>query len=327
MWPGTPPNWGEQVVPHIMTVSGQSGLAGRAYLNADEALMHDPQNAERMRADCGIMECIEARERAVALLNWHIEPEDDKSQEQKALALTLKKIIERTPRFVELRRWLAEAIWYGCNGAALQYASKEIGGCRRIAVQRWEPRNGDKFVFRYDDGTRNYSPDQVGIRIGLGGIYQDKLYSWASKTKKIEYTQRGMVYWFDRLERQTVILHKHMVEDGPFENPMLSGRIHGVGIRTRIYWTWYAMVECMQRALEYLDRSAFGVELWRYPANNSKAKIDTERAATKSVGGGRSVVLVPVPPGEDSSLYGVEHIEPGLQGSIDSCKLSKNSSP
>lgn len=306
LWPGAPPNWGEQVVAHVQTVAGQTGMAGRAYLNADEAMLHDPRNSERMRADCGITECTEARQRAVALLPWHIEPEDENSQEQKELAKLLTQVIRRTPRFVEMKRWLLEAAWYGRSGTAMQYFSDEICGQRRTVVKAWEPRNGDKFVFRYDDGTYTYDPTQIGIKVGIGNRGLNR--------RQVEYTSAGMVYWFNPAERKTFVLHKHMVEDGPFDDVRLTGRIHGVGIRTRIYWAWYAMVECLQRALEYLDRSAFGVELWRYPANNPKAKKDTEEAAKRNVGGGRSVVLVPTFPGEMADLFGVEHIEPGLAG-------------
>jgi hypothetical protein len=311
--PGAPPNFGQPVVPHIFTVAGQQGLAGRAYLNADEAILHDPQNAERMRADCRITECLEARQRAVALLPWHIESEnpDDKSCSQ--LIADMTRIINRTPRFTEMRRYLSEATWYGRAASALQYASVDMGNNRAICVKRWEPRHGDKLVFRYDDGTGMYDPDQVGIRIGTGGWNLDTL-SEKRRTGQIDYTSQGMVYWFNKYERKTVIVHKHMVEDGPFDQLYHQGRIHGVGIRTRIYWTWYQAVECMQRALEYLDRSAFGVELWRFPANNAQGEAAARKAAESQVGGGRSVILVPVVPGENASMYGVEHIEPGLQG-------------
>ena len=101
-WPGSPPNFGEQVIPHIFTVAGQSGLAGRAYLNADEAVRHSRSNAERMRVDCGIMECLEARQRASALLNWHLEAECE-SAESKALIKDMTPIVARTPRFIEMR--------------------------------------------------------------------------------------------------------------------------------------------------------------------------------------------------------------------------------
>ena len=42
LWAGAPPNFGMQVVPHIFTAAGSVGLAGKAYLNADEAMRHDP---------------------------------------------------------------------------------------------------------------------------------------------------------------------------------------------------------------------------------------------------------------------------------------------
>lgn len=310
-WPGAPPNFGETIVPHIFTVSGQSGLAGKAYLNADEAIRHSESNAERMRVDCGIMECLEARQRASALLNWHLEPEDA-TPESKDLAARMEKILKRTPRFLEMRRCALEAIWYGRYGIANQFASRTIGGKRAIAVSRWEPRHGDKLVFRYDDGTHQHPEDQVGIRLGVHGQIDHR--ALGLNRQQIEYTEQGIVYWLAEWERQTMIVHKHTIEDGVFDDPYTSGRIHGVGVRSRVYWTWYAMVECLQRALEYLDRSAFGVELWRFPANNPRGKADAERAAKNSIGGGRSVIMVPVWPGDQQDMYGVEHIEPGLQG-------------
>lgn len=315
VWPGAPPNWGQQVIPHVFSSASQSGLAGRAYLDADEALRHNPENAERMLADCAITECLEARKRATALLGYHLEPEDPKDPDAVALVAEIDKILNRLEDadFTEMKNWLLHAIWCGRSGVGLQYESMVIGGSRRIGIARWEPRHGDKLVFRYDDGSSTYSPEQVGIKIGVGSLNSLR-YEAARRQGKIEYTAQGMVYWIDQNERKTMIIHKHMIEDGIYDDFYTMGRINGVGVRSRIYWKWYAMVECMQRALEYLDRSAFGVELWRYPGNNPQAKRATEEAAKRHVGGGRSVVLVPVFPGEQADLYGVEHIEPGLGG-------------
>lgn len=306
-FPGAPPNFGMQVVDHVFTISGQTGLAGQAYLNADEAMMHDPQNAERMKTDCGVTECLEARQRATALLKWQIEPEID-SDDAKELAKQMTLIVKRTPRFMQMRQSLLEALWAGKAGIAGQFASREVGGHRRIVSSYWEPRHGDKLVFRYDRGDGEYKAGQVGIRVSTSFLS-----SQARSRNQVEYTSQGQVYFLNDFERKTFIVHKHMIEDGPYENPRLAGRIHGVGIRSKIYWTWYAMVECMQRALEYLDRAAFGVELWRYPASNPKAKEKTQEAATRNVSG-RNVVLIPSYPGDQAQMYGVEHIEPGLAG-------------
>lgn len=308
--PGAPPNFGLEVVPQVATVAGQTGLAGHAYLNADEALRHSIDNAARMRVDCGVMECLEARQRASALLNWHIEPEDEKSADQKQLCAELTKIVERSPFFMEWRHSMMQAVWYGRYATANQFCAKRVCGRWRTVLKRWEPRNGDKLVFRYDDGSGKYEADQVGIRVGTMALTGRT----ALNRRQIEYTQNGTVYWLNDYERKLISIHKHTREDGDYEDVYSSSRIHGVGIRSRIYWTWYAMVECMQRALEFLDRSAFGIQLWGYPANNPNAKTAVENAATKNVGGGRSIILVPKWPGDEADQYGVELIEPGLQG-------------
>jgi hypothetical protein len=311
-----PPNFGQEVVPHIYTASGRYGIASQSYLNMDEALRDSRQNAERMRSDCGIMECIEQRQRAVALLPWHIEPDDPKDQRQKDLATAMTAIIEKTPRFTEMRRNALEAIWFGRSGIANSFGSKLVRGQWRTVVKKWEPRHGDKIVFRYDDGSKDVDPDQIGIRVSTNfrNSYTKSMIGHGIQSK-IQPTEMGLVYWLDRWERQTMIVHKHMVEDGPYEDPRMAGRIHGIGIRDRIYWTWYAMVECLQRVVEYLDRAAFGVEVWPYQQGNAKSKEATEQAAFGSMGGGRTVILAPIPPGpDDPDRYMPHLIEPGLGG-------------
>ncbi len=42
---------------------------------------------------------------------------------------------------------------------------------------------------------------------------------------------------------------------------------------------WYAMVECLQRVLEFLDRASYGIEVWPYPAGNNTALEQTKAAA------------------------------------------------
>lgn len=308
---GAPPNFGREVVPHIHTTSGRYGVASRSYLNMDEALNDSRANALRMRQDCGIMECIEGRQRAVAMLPWHIACGDEKSQEQKDLAVEMKSILEKTPRFTEYRRVLQEAIWYGKYATANAFAAKQVGGQWRTCVGRWEPREGDKLVFRYDDGSGKTDPSQVGIRVSTA--FKSQLRGPDGRSK-VQPTESGLVYWLDSYERATMVVHKHQVEDGPWDQPRMAGRIHGVGIRDRIYWTWYAMTECLQRVVEYLDRAAFGMEIWPYQAGNPEAKARVEEAAKNAMGGGRTVILAPIPAGEDGDRYAPHIMEPGLAG-------------
>ncbi len=313
---GAPPNFGQEFLEHIHTVNGRYGLVSHSYLNQDEALNDSRVNAYRMRADCGVMESLEARQRATALLNWHIEPENTNSHEQVQLAQTMTDILQRTPRFVEMRRCLLEALWFGRYMTAATFTGKMINGHRRIACKNWEPRNGDKLKFRYADGSFRYMEGQVGLRVGTA--YAAPRHYTHPKSgdtiQKIQPTEDGLVYWLDKWERDTTIVHKHMIEDGPYWEPRFAGRIHGVGIRDRIYWSWYAMVECLQRVVEYLDRAAFGIEVWPYPAGNPVAKQRASDAAQNAMGGGRTIILAPLPQGEDAELYLPKLIEPGLGG-------------
>jgi hypothetical protein len=313
---GASPNFGQDWLPHIHTVGGRTGIVSKSYLNQDEALRDSRDNAEKMRADCGIMECIEARQRATALLNWHVEPEDATNVEEIALCGVLNDIIEKTPRFTEFRRTALEAIWYGRYANYMRYGSKLVKGQYRTAIKSWEPRHGDKLVFRYNDGSYTVDENQVGIRVHSAWTgarsYMDPRTN--SIVKQVSPTEQGLVYWLTPWQRKTMLVHRHQVEDGPYHEPRMAGRIHGVGIRDRIYWTWYAMVECLQRVVEYLDRAAFGIEIWPYQAGNPQSQADTEAAASQAMGGGRTIILAPLPPDEQPERFMPHLIEPGLGG-------------
>ena len=81
--PGMPPNYGQHILPHTMTFQGLVSTVSKCYRMDDEALQHSLQNARFMELDVGIRECLEARSRSVALLNWHLEPDDTTSEEQR----------------------------------------------------------------------------------------------------------------------------------------------------------------------------------------------------------------------------------------------------
>lgn len=305
-WPGAPPEFGLIKPDHIATMGGWMGSQARTYPNEDEATRHSRANSEMMRRDGVIAECLGARERAVSLLPWHLQPEDDDDPRQKQLVADLTSILERTRRFTELRRNLMEAIWYGKSFVQLKYWPAQVKGKWRKIVTDWEPRHPDKIVFRYSDGTPKYMAGQVGIRVS----YQAR----NIRKEQVESTQYGLAYFLRDHERRVCIVHKHEIEDGVYEDVWTAGRIHGVGVRDRVYWLWYAAKEVEQKLLEYLDRTALGIEIWRYPSGNNQAEAAARSAATERIGGGRSIVLVPVIPGEQAELFGVQHIEPGPAG-------------
>lgn len=316
-----PPNFGRFPVSHFSTFQGQWSSAAKVYRDYDEAAKASLDNARYMRNDCGVMECIEARQRAVCLLGWHIEPEDEKSADQRELCEKLTQILQRIRRFTEYRYNLMHAIWYGKYAIQHRYGWQMVNGTmRQLPTPQhrddngWLPVNGDKLVFRHD-AVSGAMPEggyfgQMGIRVGINYTAGDLINNhW-----KVEATDRGMAYFLSPWQRNLIAVHKHMIEDAAYEDGSNAGSIHGVGIRSRIYWEWVQKQESLAFLMEYLERSAGGIELWKYPAGNTKAKAEVEEAAKKRVGAGHNLMLVPMPAGEDGYQYGVEVIEPGMAG-------------
>lgn len=319
--PGMPPNFGQMAIPQVLTIQGLSSSISRTYRASDEALRNSWENAKFMRNDTGIMECIEGRQRAVSLLDWHLVPEDDSSPLQKQLCADLTAVIERIPRFMQYRECLLHGLWYGnyANQCRVQWIN--IGGKMRCTPTAWLPVHGDKLVFSIDN------PDIVGVRMGYGSgagaTYAEMKSAYPlvdlSTIRGAGYdntvpTERGQAYMLPPWRRKLFCIHKHQIEDGAYDDPLEAGKVNGVGIRSKIYWDWFQKQELLAFMMEYLERSAFGLELWYYPWGNPEAEAKTRTAAQERIGNGRNIILVPKPQGEDSAAYGVDHIEPGMQG-------------
>jgi 2'-5' RNA ligase len=315
--PGMAPNFGQFVAPQIFSFQGLFSNVSNVYRANDEALRHSYDNARCMVNDPTIMECVEQRMRSTCLLDWHLEIDDPKDCKQRELADEMTRLIKSTPRFMQYRENLMRAIWYGRSANTHRWRWKMIHGRPRLIMDRWLPVHGDKLVFRYDKNTSEYNPDQVGIRVGGGFKLGEKVADrWKVEkvTDKIRPADFGLAYFLEEFERPLISIHRHMIEDGEYESPEYAGRVNGVGIRSRIYWTWYQKQEALAFLMEFLERSAFGIEMWYYPAGNASAKEQAKKAATERIGDGRNVILVPRPVGESSQDFGVDRIEPGMAG-------------
>lgn len=308
---GAPPNYGQAILPHTATFAGLVSSPSQTYRISDEALKNSRDNAYLMEFDIGILECTQARNRSVALLNWHIEPEDASSTEQKDLCDDLAKILKRTPRFMQLRETLGKAVWNGRYATALRYGWQEFNSRMLVAPTEWKPVHGDKLVFRMDSGRDDIDPNQVGIRIGMSGSSIKGIKSrW-----DVETTDQGLAYFLSPWERHLIAIHKHQLEDGHYEVLQDAGRIHGVGIRSQIYWEWFQKQEVLRWLMEYLERSAFGVEVWYYPQSNPAAKAAMEAAAKARIGSFRNVLLFPYLGDEQGhNQYSIDHLETGMAG-------------
>ena len=329
-----PPNLGRAVVPHKFTFQGFFQTAARTYLEHDEALKHSRPNALIMWRDPFVRECIEARQRAVALLDWHLEPEDEQDEDQKELVTKLTRIIEEIDDFTKYRDVLMKAIWFGKYGIQNLYRNEKVSGRFRTVVKRWVPIHGDKIIYRYDDGSSDFSPNQFGIKTGAGwrpdkkvfgrlrfnpqgikGAVTDNQGFWRiEEISRVRATQQGLAYFLDDLEMETITIHKHMIEDGAWESPIDAGSIHGVGIRSFIYWTWFQRQELQGILLDFLERSSTGVEIWTYPAGNDTALAELEKAALERSADARNVIFFPKHPGDEADHYRFDVIFPNMAG-------------
>ena len=142
---------------------------------------------------------------------------------------------------------LAERDGYGRYAVQHQFGWQVIKGKRRSVVQAWQPINGDKLAFRYDDGSGRYLNGQVGIRVYAGGNIPDAI---AGARQSEPTADQGNAYFLEPWERGMLAIHRHIIEDGAFKDPLSAGRIHGVGIRDRIYWCWFQKQESMATLME-----------------------------------------------------------------------------
>lgn len=306
--PGMPPNLGRWAVPQIWTFQGLVSSIAKTYRNPDEAVKHSLDNARFMRQDVGIMECLEARMRSVALLDWHIEIDGPDLPYHKALQERLTSVLRRTPRFTQYRYQLLEALWYGRHAIQHRYEWKITPEGRDLVIKEWSPINGDKLVFRQDDGSDDHPLNQVGVRVGAQFKPNDII-----EGRVVVPTESGLATFLAPYERNMVALHRHLIEDASYETPFDSGSVHGIGIRSRIYWEWFQKQELLALFMEYLERAALGFEIWYYPDGNDKAYRDM-KAAAENRNGRKTILMFPKPLGDDQMAFGVEHIEPNPAG-------------
>jgi len=289
-----PSNFGKTVIPHIYTFGGLVSSLAKVYRNADQAILHNVQNAAAMLNDPVISGPLQARQRMVSLLNWSIEPEDKHDKQLLQAAAHLTRLVSKTYRFTEYLRVLSEAIWYG-KYAILHSAARshDRAGKPQWHINKWMPINGDKLVFRFDDNSGSYDPDGVGIKVSMshlnrnneGGLYHNL---------KADLTPDGPAVFFDGWERRRIIVHKHMIRDGEYEDPVSAGYVQGVGIRNFLYWTWYQKQETLAQLVEIVERTAMGFTIYYYPTGNYTYKQEIEKVAAQQ--GKTNVILAPYDP-------------------------------
>jgi len=290
------PNRGEPIIQDINTfVAGIMQWSSRLYLNPDEAYRNARTQQSAMRRDPVIMQPLRQRQLGTALLKWQVVPEDKNNREQKDVCDKLTRILANTPDFLKLRLCLLEAVWFGRYAAEIDY-----GWCDEdydeLIIRGWKPRHGDKLAFEHETGRVGIYTRVYGEKPG-----DDVRFSYESRVKMLSDS-----------ERQRLAVHKHEIEDGEYWEPASGGMMHGVGLRTRVYWPWWIKQTASQWLLEYLERSGQGLTIWFYEAGNDVDMQATKEAAQNFTGS--NVIVAPMSIGSERPFERVKRIDASTGG-------------
>ena len=172
--------------------------------------------------------------------------------------------------------------------SGMQYGSATAGrrsAARCIAIDKWRPVNGDKLVFRYDDGSGEFDEDQVGIRVGQG--LPRKPGGQAAKCLMINKVA-ATVGWRTLSIGNARCWRSTAPDRRRFEAPKPARSRRG--IRSRIYWMWYQK-QRRSRVHGVLGAIGFGIEIW--VISGESASEGKPSGGDGRIGNGRNIVLVP----------------------------------
>lgn len=268
-----PPGRAGLVVPHEQTfVSVYNQVQQNYSWQFDEALFDNVNNAIAMLFDPVIMEPLETRFRATALLTWHLEPEDETDDKLVTAAADLEKRIRRMPFFQQFLVQLMWDTWYGKSGAQVLYnwwRNKE--GRMGLVPTSFVPINGDKLVPFYARGGG----------IGDWGIRVSGAWFEGDTTVMSDY---GRVHKFTRDERQAIVISQYMQQDADYLRPRKAGQVAGVGLRERLYWFWAIKNQVMGLLADYLRWFAQGLTIYYYEMGDDAAYQEVKKQAEENAG-------------------------------------------
>lgn len=301
--------YGPFAVPPVLTFATAMGAAYRVFWHGrhDEAMKAGREEALAMKRDAFLMALMQERKLGTTSLKWRIKVDNPLDPYQKAVKESITRLVRTTKRLQALRYYLLEGIWYGRYGSQMVWEFQERklpqpGMPDREVAQKvlvckaHTPVNGDKIDFRWD-GTAYV---QVHGSQGFGEN------SGIPNARTI-LTNVGRALVLDTPNwRQRFIIHKHEVMDADFFDYQAASAMHGVGVRSTLYWLNWLRNEWIANVADWCERTGLGVRLWYYQGGNAKSKEEVGDAAkAQSV----NKVNILVPRFGDNPMEGVEFVE------------------
>lgn len=287
-------------IPYAHLFAGKYQGPDRTFVHSryDEAMRHVRQNAEIMWRDAWLMAMLNERKYAVESLPWHLEIPNEKDERQVAVRDAIRKVVEGIADLDRIISALLNAIWYGRYGVQVKWQWMHQGGQKILTIADWLPVNGDKIGHQHD-----HTPYVL-----VYGAERHKLHKadLILSTVAPAVSLRGS--W-----RERFILHYHDREDADYFASEQAEGVHGVGIRSKIYWLDFLRRDFYDWTTTFFERMGLGLTLWYYPHGDAVAEAEVKRiAATQS---GRTNLFVPMfPDGKGSQKGLVERIEVPVAG-------------
>lgn len=260
--PRRDPDTGTWVIPHDKTFVALYNLASRTYFQRfEEALRDSEQNALEMLRDGHMDAMLQQRMLAPISLPHSIQPEKAKDPEQADVADQVDRVIQAIPKWHNVKRALGWASWYGKAGAQFVTGTKTVDGRAVRLPVKHKPINGDKIIFGHDDVPG------VLIHSTAASNYPPSL---------IRHTERGMALFLERPEdRSRVVINEFEPRDTDyFYESDLAGSVHGVGLRSRCYWSWFLRREVQRWSMDAVQRISTSGMLYGFHDGANPASQD-----------------------------------------------------
>lgn len=330
-------------LPHVYTFTSIISTAWHAYYQSryDEAMRAGREQARAMFNDAYLRALLRERMDAVASLKWHLEIDDIRDKTLVAVKDGLTQIIKTTPRLQDLIHYLLWAIWYGRYGSQVTYQWKDLNlpsvkdrnsapnpmtgekpAVRRekrkaLTINNHEPVNGDKIGHQHD-GTpfvlvhATYVPGSLpaGTRFASSEDMPGNKFNRQGERTESIWTDVGKAMLLKGTWRSRFILHRHEPIDADYFDAESAEAIHGVGIRSVIYWWWWLKLEWISNVADWCERTGLGIRLWYYQGGNDRSRKEIAQAAKEQ----SDKVNILIPRYGDRHSEGVEYVDTASAG-------------
>ena len=295
--------------PHVMGFIARMTGGWGSYWHGryDQCLKFNREYSSTMRNDGFLSALLWERMMAVYALrhSWHLEIPNENDPFQVRVRDALTAIIRGIVPLGRIFYCLLDAIWFGRQGAQIQWGwtkSPDPQKEKALTVLDWQPLQGDKIGHQFIDIETQHYVEQPYVLVDGGRVGWLKDHGAKLITTTIGWAMVLQGQW-----RERFIIHKHLVEDADYFKPEAADAVHGVGVRSKIFWANWLKWEWLANITDFFDRVGLGITVWRYPQGNNQALDAIKQAANDQ--SQRAHIFVPVAEGTEQHQSGIERIE------------------